>query len=596
MPGGPCRESIVTVSPQSPSLARLAEVPPLLLAALFGPMPDAALDGLRKALHGATASPAATAAAWLAPKPGWTQVLSPQERAAAGSGWVMCWRLDGAAPEDSADGGRMAIELLRRCLALGAVAIVLPAARKLLGSAALAPLLPGLDGQAGQLNLLVRIEVAARGGDQVQARTHGMAYLGLPELACRAARAQRELAIKGVQAAIAYLAEQGAGSLQPGSLVEASEPDGRRLGRFRVGPGPVMADTEDGDAADALVLVLVPVPVPAAAAPGAATSASRVDGWALLAPFVEQRRRAVGLALQDTLLAGLDLSGLSGERLDLSRANLCGARLCNARLHDCRLAGAQLLALDSAGATWRACVLDGAQAAGASFEGARLEDCSAVGAHLPGVNLRDAGLSETRLDRALLREALLDGASGDGVVFRGADLAGARLVGVRFEDADFRGADLRGANLTGGVFHHADFRGALLDGAMLAGADLRGALFDADALASQAEGAGDQPTVGVDDTPTPSFDTLLAELVGQLQGGRQPTSPLLAELLRRAGIAPAQAPGQPDLRLQALLQQVQALADQATTPEAMLAHCKALLRQVLSEQDWQALSELTKFK
>lgn len=63
MPGGPCCESIVTVSPQSPSLARLAEVPPLLLAALFGPMPDAVLDGLRKALHGATASPAATAAA-----------------------------------------------------------------------------------------------------------------------------------------------------------------------------------------------------------------------------------------------------------------------------------------------------------------------------------------------------------------------------------------------------------------------------------------------------------------------------------------------------------------------------------------------------
>ena len=247
-------------------------------------------------------------------------------------------------------------------------------------------------------------------------------------------------------------------------------------------------------------------------------------------------------------------------------------------------------------------MLDGAQAAGASFEGARLEDCSAVGAHLPGVNLREAGLSDTCFDRALLREALLDGASGAGVVFRGADLAGARLVGVRFEDADFRGADLRGADLTGGVFHHADFRGALLDGAMLAGADLRGALFDADALASQAEGAGDQPTVGVDDTPTPSFDTLLAELVGQLQGGRQPTSPLLAELLRRAGIAPAQAPGQPgqpgqpDLRLQALLQQVQALADQANTPEALLAHCQALLRQVLSEQDWQALSELTKFK
>ena len=557
----------------------------LPLAALFGPLADDGQEMLRQALPGATFGPAQDGAAWLAGPAGWAVALTPQERGAAGAGRVLHWPLDTASLAST-------LERLHRCLARGAVAIVLPAARKLLGAAALAPLLPDLDSQSGRLNLLARIEVAPRGGDQVQARTHGMAYLGLPELACRAARAQRELAIKGVQAAIAYLAEQGAGSLQPGSLVEASEPDGRSLGRFRVGPGPVMADTEDGDAADALVLV----PVPAAAAPGAPASASRVDGWALLAPFVEQRRRAVGLALQDTLLAGLDLSGLSGERLDLSRANLCGARLCNARLHDCRLSGAQLLALDAAGATWRACVLDGAQAAGASFEGARLEDCSAVGAHLPGVNLRDAGLSETRLDRALLREALLDGASGDGVVFRGADLAGARLVGVRFEDADFRGADLRGADLTGGVFHHADFRGALLNGAMLAGADLRGALFDADAFASQAEGAGDQPTVGVDDTPTPSFDTLLAELVGQLQGGRQPTSPLLAELLRRAGIAPAQAPGQPDLRLQALLQQVQALADQATTPEAMLAHCKALLRQVLSEQDWQALSELTKFK
>ena len=558
----------------------------LPLAALFGPLADDGQEMLRQALPGATVGPAQDGAAWLAGPAGWAVALTPQERGAAGAGRVLHWPLDTASLAST-------LERLHRCLALGAVAIVLPAARKLLGAAALAPLLPGLDSQAGQLNLLVRIEVATRGA-QVQARTHGMAYLGLPELACRAAPAQRELAVKGVQAAIAYLADQGAGSLQPGSLVEASEPDGQRLGRFRVGPGLVMADVEDGDAADALLLVPVP------AAPGAA--ASGVDGWALLAPFVEQRRRAVGLALQDTLLAGLDLSGLSGERLDLSRANLCGARLCNARLHDCRLAAAQLLALDAAGATWRACVLDGAQAAGASFEGARLEDCSAVGAHLPGVNLREAGLSDTCFDRALLREALLDGASGAGVVFRGADLAGARLVGVRFEDADFRGADLRGADLTGGVFHHADFRGALLDGAMLTGADLRGALFDADALASPAEGAGDQPTVGVDDTPTPSFDTLLAELVGQLQGGRQPTSPLLAELLRRAGIAPAQAPGQPgqpgqpDLRLQALLQQVQALADQANTPEALLAHCQALLRQVLSEQDWQALSELTKFK
>ena len=561
---------------------------PLVWAALFpGPVP-AALAGGPGVPPGGRPCSAAEVTGWLTPPAGWACSLADDERSAASAaGSGLAWPRDPAA--SAGPPWRSAVATIRRCHALGAVATVLPGARKVVGAAALAVLLTRLTDDSACLALFVQIELTPQ-GRWLRARTCGMTGLGLPELACRVPLAQRERALSLLQGGMAHLAALGAHALAPGSLVEASAPDGTWRLRFRVLP----AAAEGADAATAGALQLLPIPDPP---PGAASAPTPGDGAvaARLLPFVEQGRRASGLDLQGASLAAMDLAGLGADRIDLSGADLAGALLRGSRLGHCRLAGARLTAIDAGSVTWRSCVLDAALADGACFEGARIEDCSATGADFSGADLRGAGLSETSFDRALLRDALLDRASGDGVVFRGADLSWASLVGARFEDADFRGADLRGADLSDGSFRHADFRGALLDGARLDGADFTGAWRDAQAPAPPAGAAraDASPTAGA----TPGLDDLLADVLGQLRGGAVSPSPLLAELLARAGVVPQPALAEPAQRLRELLQQLQSLPDGVETPEAMLLRCQRRLEQavpplaqVLGAQDWQALA------
>lgn len=329
---------------------------------------------------------------------------------------------------------------------------------------------------------------------------------------------------------------------------------------------------------------------------------------AQLASFVSSHIRARQLDFRSAELAAADLSGLCGDALDFSGADMRSARLNAVHLVHCPFVDARLERAVWTSSVLRRCRLDRCNGSDGCFDRIRFEDSSATGAELSSSHWHSAQLSESTFDRAVLRNARFDDASGDGVVFRGADLLGASLIGVRFEDADFRGADLRGAELSGGVFHHADFRGALLDGVALNSADLSGALFDADVLRSPSKGSGAdragaatveanggvRPAAATANVLPLDFETLLADLIRQLQGGTLAPSPLLAELLGRAGIAPTQASGEAARRLQLLLLQLQTLSNQADTPEAMLAQCQALLQQVLGEQDWQALSDLIK--
>jgi uncharacterized protein YjbI with pentapeptide repeats len=365
------------------------------------------------------------------------------------------------------------VDGILKCSDFGAVAIVLPAARKVVGPSALSALAPALSAEQGRVKLFVQFHIV-QDDDHTWSHTHGMAYYGLPDLECRTEPADQALATRLLEAGMAFLLEQGPDALRVGSLVEATEPDGRFLARFEVHPSSAVAG-HDYDAWGALALV----PVAMDAAQQARVVEHTMDLRSELRMIIAGKQRARDLDLRSTQLSGVDLSGLSGDRLDLSGANLRGASLREARLGGCRLQGAQLQGADWAGAVVRMCALDGAHGAGASFDGARIEDSSATGADLEGASFRKAKLTESSFERAVLREAVFENAQGEGVVFRGADLSSGKLLGAKLDDADFRGADLRGADLSGGRFRAADFRGALLEGARLDGADFDRARFDA---------------------------------------------------------------------------------------------------------------------
>lgn len=305
-----------------------------------------------------------------------------------------------------------------------------------------------------------------------------------------------------------------------------------------------------------------------------------------------KRRRVLDMVLLDAELAGVDLSCLVAERLSLIEASLYKACLTQIRWVECDLTKARLSYANLTDAVLRMCRFDNASVRNACFERARFEDCFCKGADFSMTNFRSACMSETAFERAILRDAIFDGASGDGIIFRGADLTGASLVGVRFRDADFRGADLRKANLKDGVFRHADFRGALLEGVDFSGTDCSGAYFDSEEEAYAAPSAAAEPSLQ-------ELQALLTNLVQQAQQGTTPKSPLLDELMKKAGVGQGAAPTNQAALLGRILATVHDLEAHAEAPEVLVQRCQAILRDVLpqlddtlGDADWQALSKI----
>ena len=395
------------------------------------------------------------------------QPLTPEERRAAETARTAL-ALRCAADVPPAERLPGAVELMRRCCEHGAVAIVLPAAQKIIGPSAMIALAPQLDGVGGWLKLFLQL-YTIHDEQYAWSHTHGMEHLGLPDLECRTMLAEASMGERLILGCIHHLMKNGGDTLNIGDFVAAEEDDDGLLSRFWLYPPRDVVDHDYG-AYGALQLVPDPRQYDSAG--------NIMDARSQLTSILEGGSRAHDLDLRSADLAAAELSSLAADRLDLRAADLCGAKLCAARLVNCRLEAAKLEDSDWSGATLRQCVLDAARGAGARFDNARLEDSSAKGADLSRASLRGARLTETTLTRAILREAVLDGAEGDGVEFRGADLSGATLHGVLLDEADFRGADLTGADLSGGRFHSADFRGAVLDGTRFEEADCDGARFD----------------------------------------------------------------------------------------------------------------------
>jgi uncharacterized protein YjbI with pentapeptide repeats len=491
--------------------------PPLDMVALFNNEIPA---GLSLAVEGAPSFEARRLDPPFAPFTGHLadscQPLTPEERCTAETAQAALL-LRCAADVPPAERLPGAVELIRRCCEYGAVAIVLPAAQKIIGPSAMIALAPRLDGVGGWLKLFLQL-YTIHDEQYAWSHTHGMEHLGLPDLECRTALAKAPMGERLILGCIHHLMKNGGDTLNIGDFVAAEEDDDGVLSRFWVYPPRDVADHDYG-AYGALQLVPDPRPYDSAG--------NIMDARSQLTSIIERQCRARDLDLRNAELAAAELSRLSADRLDLRAADLRGAKLREARLVSCRLDRAKLDDTDWSGATLRLCVLDGVQAVGASFDNARLEDSSAKGADLSRASLCGARLTETSFARAILREAVLDGAEGDGVEFRGADLSGATLVGARLDEADFRGADLTAADLSGGRFHSADFRGALLDGARFEGTHCQGARFD--------DGEGPRLASPERDDAEARFDaTALRDAFAALQGALKADGAVAtAELLDR---------------------------------------------------------------
>lgn len=459
---------------------------------------------------------------------GYALVLEDAERSAALAASSMLRLHCEALAPSAAWRSAMSTEIVRG-LAAGALAVVLPAARRVLGPAFLSGLLDQLGAPGSERTLFLQREVLRAPG-QSDVRVRGMAHFGLPDLACRVVSADEPQAMRWIEACVIDLVAGGPDAVPVGRLIEVSAADGRCLGHLELHPARADPDAEAWP-----VLDLVPVDPPA----DAVVSAGGGVGQRL------RMARQVGTDLREAQLAGEQLAGLQGERIDASGADLSGACLRDAVLHDCLLDGACLASADLGAAILRGCRLEQLQARGALLAEVEMTECDGRGACLIEADLRRARLDGTCLDRADLRAATLDDATGADLSLRGADLGGASLRGVHWEGVDLRGADLRGSCLDGARLPGADLRGAVLDGVDLTHVELTGARRDA---GEQAASSTPLPE-GVDILPA-----LLSDVFQGVDVRASDPAALLASLRARAGKALDDLPPAEGDALRALLE------------------------------------------
>lgn len=156
----------------------------------------------------------------------------------------------------------------------------------------------------------------------------------------------------------------------------------------------------------------------------------------------------------NTILTGVDLSGIDFRRAYLRRVDLSGSNLRGAQLEGAHLQGANL---------------SSAHLEGANLMNAHLEWTILGQAHLEGANLRFAHLSGPDSMHTMIH-------------LEGADLRDTYMEDVYFECAYMQGADFRGAFMEGAELRHCKMEHANLEGARLGGtcivlSDFRSASF-----------------------------------------------------------------------------------------------------------------------
>jgi uncharacterized protein YjbI with pentapeptide repeats len=143
-----------------------------------------------------------------------------------------------------------------------------------------------------------------------------------------------------------------------------------------------------------------------------------------IARSLAQRGCIDGLRIEERSIHGLDLRGVSAQKVvfskvdlggsrldgtDFSNARLDGSVLARATLNDAKFDGARAIDLDASetvceGASFLRCNLRGARFEGAKLAGAKFEEAS-----LEGVDLRRAHRVRVDLSKARLANAKLDG-------------------------------------------------------------------------------------------------------------------------------------------------------------------------------------------
>jgi uncharacterized protein YjbI with pentapeptide repeats len=139
----------------------------------------------------------------------------------------------------------------------------------------------------------------------------------------------------------------------------------------------------------------------------------------------------------------------------IDRVVLRGVRMDRCDVRKLRATGG----LDLGGATFAACIADGARFSGAIAKGTDFSFSDLSRAIFSGANLEGAKLMGCRLR----------GARFDGANLSRAKLVRSDLFEARFEGADLRSADLRGANLFAAELFRANLEGADLELADLSG-------------------------------------------------------------------------------------------------------------------------------
>jgi len=239
-----------------------ARLPPLEIIALFtgdaprlnkrGQLPRGPRNEVPSQARAVTAAEVALARYLARP----AQPLTASERAAAEAAQgALWWRCD--APADARLRLRAGARWIARMQQIGAVAILLPAARKILGPTALTPALPALHVDPDAWLTLFVQQYALFDEGSAWCHTHGMEHFGLPDLECRTAAGDLPRAERLIQAAIDHLLASGAGGLAVGQVVDAVESDGSGSIRFRVAPATEVPGHEYGPCG---TLQLVPEP------------------------------------------------------------------------------------------------------------------------------------------------------------------------------------------------------------------------------------------------------------------------------------------------------------------------------------------------
>jgi hypothetical protein len=163
------------------------------------------------------------------------QPLTAEERAIAGRArGGLNVRCDEG--EDPARRLRSCVQIMQRCFEAGAVAILLPAACKVIGPTAMKALGPELalpNARPAYLRLFTHTFVF-HDDQHAWTHTHGLELFGLPDFECRTPVKDLRVAQRLILAAIHFLFDRGDTSLNEGNVVEAEEEDGTFVGLAHV--------------------------------------------------------------------------------------------------------------------------------------------------------------------------------------------------------------------------------------------------------------------------------------------------------------------------------------------------------------------------